>query len=390
MTAERAQKQRGEEQSAAKAAAERQDRGDRLEQEHAGDHRQRDRDKAREMQRAVSRRHHLRRRQREQADGEAAERRAQRLPEPGLCQQRLAQRHAAHDGDADQRRHDPEHRRDREVAPEHVADRTDADADRQRRKRMRHEIAGHRGDADRRQAGRRIAADHQLEGIEGAGQRRAECAGDRRRGAAAHHDALVGAAQMKAAAERCREPAGQLGIARFQSDRGADAAGPDRLQRYDDAAAKRHPPAMQGIGLDRVDFARRPPAQQQQERYAEQEAAEARHQKRPPRLDAELGGQPVAPIEVEQRHMQRFDRRAHRGDREPADGADQERQYDQARFMRANERPQPLRCFKITRAFDHFAGSVDGRKRRPPRFSCLHAGHAIQSLASPSPAAGGG
>ena len=194
----------------------------------------------------------------------------------------------------------PSRRGDREVAPEHVADRTDADAERQRRKRVGDKIAGHRGDADRRQAGRRIAADHQLKSIEGAGQRRAEGAGDRGRGAAADHDALIGAAQMKAAAERGGKPAGKLGIARFQPDRGADAAGPDRLQRHDHAAAKRHPAAMQRIGLDRVDFARRPPAQQQQERHAQQQAAEARNQQRPQRLDPELARQPVARFEVEQ------------------------------------------------------------------------------------------
>ena len=42
--------------------------------------------------------------------------------------------------------------------------------------------------------------------------------------------------------------------------------------------------------------------------------------------------------------------------------ADQRRQDHQARLVRAHERPQPLRCFKITRALGHFAGSVDGRK----------------------------
>ena len=82
------------------------------------------------MQRAMPRRHHLRRQQREQADAEAAERRAQRHPEPGLGEQALAQRHAAHDDDAEQRRQNPEQGCNGEVAPEHVADRADADAER--------------------------------------------------------------------------------------------------------------------------------------------------------------------------------------------------------------------------------------------------------------------
>ncbi len=199
--AERAHEQGGEKQSAAKAAAERDDRGDRLEDEHAGNDLQRHRDDAGKMQRAMARRHHLRRQQREQADGEAAERRAQRRPQPGFYQHRFAQRHAAHDDDAEQRRQNPEQGCDREIPPEHVADRTDADAERQRRKSMGDEITGHRGDADRRQAGRGIAPDHEFEGIEGAGQRGAERTRDRSRRTTSDHASLVGAAQVKAAAQ---------------------------------------------------------------------------------------------------------------------------------------------------------------------------------------------
>ena len=78
-------------------------------------------------------RHHLRRQQREQTDPEAAECRAQRRPEAGLRKPHLAQGHAAHDEDAEQRRQNPEQRGNGKVAPEHVADRADADAERQRR-----------------------------------------------------------------------------------------------------------------------------------------------------------------------------------------------------------------------------------------------------------------
>ena len=88
---------------------------------------------------------------------------------------------------------------------------------------MGNEIAGHRGNADRRQARRRVAADDQLEGVEGARQGRAERAGDRGRRAAADHDPLVGAAQMKRTPERGGKAAGQLGVAGLEPDRGADA-----------------------------------------------------------------------------------------------------------------------------------------------------------------------
>ena len=180
-------------------------------------------------------------------------------------------------------------------------------------KAMGDEIARHRGDADRRQAGRRIAADHQFERIEGAGERRAERARDRGRRAAADHDALVGAAQVKATAERGGKAAGKLGISGFKADRRADAAGPDRLQRHDDAAAKRHPPAMQGIGLDRIDLARRPPAQQQQKRHAQQQAAEAWNQHGAQRLDARTGWKAAPPmLMLNSSACRRCDRRAHR------------------------------------------------------------------------------
>ncbi len=299
------------------------------------------------MQRAMPRRHHLRRQQRQQTDPEAAERRAQRRPETGLRKPRLAQRHAAHDEDAEQRRQHPEQRGDGEIAPDHVADRTDADAERQRLESVGDEIARHRGDADRRQAGRRIAPDYQFERIEGAGERRAERARDRCRRAAADHDALVGAAQVKSTAERRGKAARKLGISRFQADRRPDPAGPGGLQRHDDAAAKRHPPAMQRVGLDRIDLARRPPAQQHQQGHAQQQAAEAWNQHGPQRLDARLAGKPLRDADVEQHGMEGCDRHAHRQHHEAANGSDHRRQNHQAGFMGANERPQPARCLKI-------------------------------------------
>ncbi len=236
----------------------------------------------------MPRRHHLRRQQRKQTYRETAKRRAQRRPDSRLRQQRLADRNAAHDGDAKQRRHYAEQRGDGEVMSEDIADRADADTEREFAKRMGDKIAGYRGDADRGQAGRRISPDHKLESIEGAGERCPERARDRGCGAAADHDALIGATQMKAAAQGGAETARKLGISCFKPDRGADTTGPHRLQRHDHTAAKRHPPAMQRVGLDRIDFTRRPPAQQQQEGHPEQQSAEARNQQGAQRLDPEL------------------------------------------------------------------------------------------------------
>src|SRR5207247_10735966 len=97
-----------------------------------------------------------------------------------------------------------------------------------------------------------------------AGERGAELARDRSRRSAADHDALVGTAQVKSTAERSGKAARKLGISGLKTDRRPDPAGPGGLQGHDDAAAKRHPSAMQGVGLDRIDLARGPPAQQQQ------------------------------------------------------------------------------------------------------------------------------
>ena len=212
---------------------------------------------------------------------------------------------------------------------------------------MGDKIARHRGDPDRGQAGRRITPDHELKGVEGAGKRCPERARNRGGGAAADHDALVGAAQVKATAKRRGKAAGKLGIPRFEADRRADPARPGGLQGHDDAAAKRHPPAMQRVGLDRVDLARRPPAQQHQQGHAQQQAAEARNQNGPQRLDARLAGKPLRDADVEQQGMQGCDRHAHRQHDEPAEGSDHRRQNHQAGFMGAHERPQPARCLKI-------------------------------------------
>src|SRR5260370_31700786 len=104
---------------------------------------------------------------------------------------------------------------------------------------MSDKIARHRGDADRRQTGRRISPDHKLKGIEGAGERRSKRARDRGRGAAADHDTLIGTAQMKGAAQRGAETAGKLGVSSLESDRSPAAGGPTSLQRHDHTATTR-------------------------------------------------------------------------------------------------------------------------------------------------------
>jgi hypothetical protein len=175
--------------------------------------------------------------------------------------------------------------------------------------------------------------------IERAGERSAERARDRSGRSAADHDALVGAAQVESTAERSGKAARKLGISGFKADRRPDPAGPGGLQGHDDAAAKRHPAAMQGIGLDRIDLARGPPAQQQQQRHPQQQAPEAWNQHGPHRLDTRLAGKPLRDADVEQQRVQTRHCHTHRQHDQAADGSDHRRQDHQARFMGANERP---------------------------------------------------
>ena len=153
------------------------------------------------MHRAVSRRHNLRAHKREGADGEAAEHRAERRPQAGLRQHGLAKRNSAHNGDANQRRQNAEQRGNRKIAPQHIADRTDAQPKRQDRESMSDKIPGHGRHPDRRQACRRVATDHQFKRIKRTGERRPESPGDGGCGATTDHDALIGAAQMETATQ---------------------------------------------------------------------------------------------------------------------------------------------------------------------------------------------
>ncbi len=104
---------------------------------------------------------------------------------------------------------------------------------------------------------------------------------------------------------------------------------------------------MQGIGLDRIDFTRRPPSLQEQQGQSQRQPTQARNQHGAQRFDAELARKTFPDIDVEQERMKRGNRNAHRKHDPPADGSDQRRQDHQTRFMRANEGPQPERRLEI-------------------------------------------
>ena len=96
---------------------------------------------------------------------------------------------------------------------------------------------------------------------------------------------------------------------------------------------------MQGVGLDWIDFTRRPPAREQQECHPQQQPAETRDQKGAQWLNLDLTRKTIPRAEVKKRHMERFDRRAHGRHHQSASGSDQRRKHHQARFVGANECP---------------------------------------------------
>ena len=228
----------------------------------------------------MARRHDLRRYYRHQADDETAEHGAHERAQPEPREHVLADRHAPHQNDAQHRREQAERggKHDIVTGDGHLLGTDHAELG--RLELSRDEIAHQRRDADRRQTVRRIAADDQLEAVKGAGERRAECAGNAGGGAAADQDAQVAAAQPKRIADARGDAAGKLRVAGLEADRCADPARPHRLRRNDDAAEERHPAAVQRIGFDRIDFPLRPPATDDLAGRAHDHAADERHRQR--------------------------------------------------------------------------------------------------------------
>jgi hypothetical protein len=152
---------------------------------------------------------------------------------------------------------------------------------------------------DRREGRQRIRADHQLEGVERAGERCLERGRDRSGGAAADQQAQIVAPQAEGAPEAGRERGADLGVARLQPDRRADAVGQDGLGRHEQAVAERHASAIQGVGFDRVDGAAVPPLCDAEAGQPDCQPSHRQHADRPQRVQADGAGQPVAVVQPE-------------------------------------------------------------------------------------------
>ena len=206
----------------------------------------------------------------------------------------LADRDPAHHRDADQGRKQPESARGDEVVRDDAGGLGRDDAELHRRQRPGDEIADQCRDPDRRQARGRVIADDQLESVERAGKGRAKGAGDAGGGPAADQDTQVAAAQAERPADARSEAARQLGVARLEADRCADAARPHGFGRHDEAADQRHATAPQGVRLDRIDLATRAPFGNHETQNAERNAAQERNGEGHARVERDAPGKALA------------------------------------------------------------------------------------------------
>ena len=171
-----------------------------------------------------------------------------------MTEQVFRQRHPAHDRDAQQRAQHAQSE-DGDVVERHDFGGEQAQFEQLPAQGLGDGAGDEGGDGDGPERADGVGADHQLEGVEGAGQGRVEGAGDRRRRAASHQQAHVAASDPERVPGAGGEGGADLGIRRLQPDRGADAVGDDGLQHDDETAGERHPPAEQRVRLHRIDRA---------------------------------------------------------------------------------------------------------------------------------------
>ena len=113
---------------------------------------------------------------------------------------------------------------------------------------------------------------------------------------------------------------------------------------------------MQRVGFDRIDFAARPPAQQQQQGDAEQQSAEHRHKDGADRIDPGLARQAFAGQQVEQKDVHHIDGTTHQSHQHAGDAADQGCDDDQAGLARPNKGAQPARRHEVGFRTGHGGG----------------------------------
>ena len=244
---------------------------------------------------------HLRGEQRERADDQAAHHGPQGLGNAAAGESLLHQRHGPHDEDGERRADQAQQDEQKIVAGHHLRHLGDDDGRAHHAERLRRQIAEQRRRQHRRHMGNGIDADDQLEGIEGAGQRRMEGGGDAACRAASHQHPQVRAAQAELLADGGGDAGAPLGIARLHADRGAEAVADHRLAGEDDAVEQRHAPAFQRIRLDGIGHRAGAEALHHQRIEPEDEAADGGQEEHPGRGQRRRGAEEAARPGVKER-----------------------------------------------------------------------------------------
>ncbi|MEY9255712.1 hypothetical protein ABH990_006710 [Bradyrhizobium ottawaense] len=209
----------------------------------------------------------------------------------------------------------------------------------------------------------RIDADDQLTGVEGTGDRRAECRRDRSRSAAADHQAQIVAAQIEELAEQRGDPRANLGIAGLEADRGAAAVGDQRLARHDDAVPHRQIAAAQRVRLDRVDRVRNLHPTPRPLHDAKRKPTQRRRDQCRPRADARVGRQVDIDGNSIDHHVRDLRDMRHQRHHRPGQRADHQRQRDQIELVAAQQSAQPNHDAVRSLAIGEMS---DPREHRPP------------------------
>ena len=182
-----------------------------------------------------------------------------------------------HDGNADQRTDHPQQAVDQITGGVDRGATLDIDDIGHDAEALRGLRSGQRCSDDGGDRGGCVAADHDLEGIESARDRRTEGGRYRCPRASSDERPYVDPAQLQPTSDRRRDQAAELGIGCLQPDRRAETIGKNGLARDDGAVLGGHVAAVKRIGLDRI-HERAPPRADQPIERRQYAAAEGKHE----------------------------------------------------------------------------------------------------------------
>jgi hypothetical protein len=115
------------------------------------------------------------------------------------------------------------------------------------------------------------------------------------------------------------------------------------LHHDEQAVVQRHAPAIQRVGLDRVDRAAWPAARDKVAGHPEDQPAERGHSQGAQDGQRDHGAQPLAGADPEQRLMDQLGERGHEPDHEPGEGADDSGERHQPDLVGPHQGAQEMR-----------------------------------------------